>query len=209
MKKIIFFILTLFSISCSSESGNYINEDSKTYSADGVEKVYISTSSGDVVVEKWNSNNIEIKTIKRSYFQMNLNEVDTKISKGKKFKIESEYKNEINKINTYIKYKIYIPENIEVEIKTDTGDIDVMNVTFIDEITTNSGDIDVDVINMKENVKIETKDGDIKAKIKEGIYKKIETNTVFGDVKLDGISRKSSGKYNIELKTNSGDIIVH
>ncbi len=228
MKNIIFLILSLFLIACSNQYGSKISQDDNNYSGSGVEKLYVSNISGDIEVDKWDSNQIRVKITKRSFLEVSLDDIDTDIHKGKTFKVEAKCNNPLSIDNVYVKYKIYVPENIEVECKNVSGDIIVGDVSYIDKLSTTSGNINVDIDNMKgdveitttsgnikadinnmtDDVKITTTSGNIQARVKDGIYKKIEASTTSGNVNIDGLSKKSTGEYEIKLKATSGNIDV-
>lgn len=210
-------------ISCDMwDEASQTERYSKTYSADGVKKLKVTNTSGDVDIRKWDQDEIEIRAIKRAFFEDDLDKVHVDCDKGTTIRVRTKYDNDW--VNAQVDYEIKVPRNVTVEITNTSGDVEVYGVTYVYEVEvtsgdikvnntdyirkveTTSGDIDVEINNMNRNVYIESTSGDIDVSIRKDIYDDINIKTTSGDVDYNGTDRHGSGEFDINIKATSGDV---
>lgn len=121
--------------------------------------------------------------------------------------------------NTHAWAVVTVPERIDVEIRTEDGDITLESIAGSAVIRTEDGDIDITKIK-GESIKIDTEDGDLEAKMLEGgtvtahsedgdmTIAKLQSNDIVigtedGDLVLDGVTGDR-----IDLRTEDGDMRV-
>ena len=101
--------------------------------------------------------------------------------------------------NVSISYEITVPVDTEVQARSGSGDLEIMEVAGPVDVTSGSGDLDLSDIG--GDVEARTGSGDITA---EGIAGSFQAQAGSGDIEVE-----QSGPGNIEISTGSGDIEIH
>jgi DUF4097 and DUF4098 domain-containing protein YvlB len=192
--------------------------------------VYLSNISGDIEIKTWNNNSVKIDALKISRASTsqrakeNADRVKIEVEKvGKTLRIETKYPKRIDRwfsgsINVSIDYRLWIPKQASMEVKTVSGDIEAEGLGGLLEINAVSGDIMVNKAD--KGVDIETVSGDLEL---EDINGDAELETVSGEIVLDRIKgsidaetvsgeielREVSMARDVEVGTVSGDITYH
>ena len=213
-------------------------------------KVYLSNVSGDIEVVAWKEAQVKIEALKTSRAgsldraKENAGEVAIEVTKtADMVRIETRYPRRRggfwggDSINVSVDYKIWVPEQAAVELKSMSGDVIVGslggkvtvgsmsgNVDLLGaagaEVDLKSGDLTVE--NITGDVHLETMSGTIKASRIKG---SIEAGVVSGDISLREVSdAQSVNAHNVsgnvtyvgkikaggryELRTHSGDVRV-
>jgi len=211
-------------------------------------KVYLSNVSGDIEVVAWKEAQVKIEALKTSRASSldrakeNAGEVAIEVTKtADTVRIETRYPRRRggfwggDSVNVSVDYKIWVPEQAAVELKSMSGDVRVGQLGGKVTVGSMSGDVDLlgaagaevdlksgdlTVENITGDVHLETMSGTIKASRIKG---SIEAGVVSGDVILRDVSEAQSvnghavsgdvtylGKIKAggryELKTHSGDV---
>lgn len=217
------FALLLASLSFSQElqkSGrHYVAEITKNFKVKPGGELHIFDVSGNVSVTVWDKSEVfitevtkmdvytedEARTVlersKSSYRQ-----VDNRIEVGGEYHRRDWIKSE---------FDINVPQKFNVDIETRSGDISVVGLTGLVELSTSGGEIvlrdidgevdaktsggDIEVINSTKRVEIRTSGGDL---MLEEIGGPLIAKTSGGDITLIG------SKDRAELRTSGGDIVL-
>jgi DUF4097 and DUF4098 domain-containing protein YvlB len=168
-------------------------EEHKTRDVSAKPEIIIYNTSGEVEVEGWSKNQVDIEAdlgggVKELVFEVSGNEVLIEV-------IGPEHGGR----NIASDLIIRVPIGSSLEIGTVSADITIENVTGRQRIDTVSGDIDT--VAFDSNLDLESVSGDIVAK---GNDKKISVraDTVSGDLEFEGLDG------DVELDTVSGDVVL-
>ena len=157
-------------------------------------EIIIYNTSGEVEVEGWSRNQVEIEAdlgsgVKELLFEVDGNEVviEVKAPHGHSRSIASDL-------------VIRVPEGSSLEISTVSADVTVQDVKGRQSIDTVSGDIDAEAY--ASDISVESVSGDIEI---QGDNKKIRirANTVSGDLDMEGLDGE------IEVESVTGDIVMN
>lgn len=192
--------------------------------------VYLSNISGDIEVKSWSENSVKIDALKVSRASTsqrakeNSDRVQIEVEKvGKTLRIETKFPKRIDRwfsgsMNVSVDYRLWIPEQASIEVKTVSGDIEAEGLGGLFEANAVSGDITVKKVD--KGMAIETVSGDLEledingdanletvsgAIILNGIKGSVDAETVSGEIEL----REVSMARDVEAKTVSGDITYH
>lgn len=161
----------------------------KTFAVNKGGKLMVKVNSGDIRIQTWDKDEVAIKII-------GLDEDENE-------RVEMSLKN--NTVNVQYTsggegdFRISVPHQFNLEMKTTAGDISVRGNLDGDAIANSSGG-DIVFNNVKGNLKLETMGGDISAGNIDG---NLNVETMGGDVFLGEIKGK-----NVKINTNGGDIKV-
>jgi hypothetical protein len=103
-----------------------------------------------------------------------------------------------------VDFNVTVPDNSNVKLQTNSGDIDVEGISGQMSLTTNSGDIHANDDAVSGNSTLTTQDGNIEM-ARDTLSGNPKINTSSGDITFGG-SIDSSGTY--QFKTNDGSIGV-
>lgn len=162
----------------------------KTYT--GLDEIEITVSSGDIILKK--ASGKEIKVELEHTFDIEYNPVMRQ--SGSKLDIDD--KNVGREYNNYsgsATWTFYIPDNIEVEFKTGSGNAEIAGLNI--EFEMNSGSGDFDMRNSKGEIEISTGSGNIEINDSEGWFR---LGTGSGDIDLEDLLAE------VNAQTGSGDI---
>ena len=205
MKKLFVVSLLVFGAPSFAEEVHLIQD------ADADSEIIIFNTAGEVEVQGWSRNQVEIEAdlgsgVKELIFEVDGNEVLIEV------KAPGHHNNNISS-----DLVIRVPENSSLEISTVSADIyveDVMGRQYIDSVSGDietaayesdldieavSGDIEVQGANEKIRVRVDTVSGDMDF---QGLDGEVEVDTVSGDVVL-----YDSRFENAEAESVNGDIV--
>lgn len=156
------------------------------------ERVRISTTSGDCIIQTGNSDEIKVDLVytvePEDSFEPDIEE------KGNSLRIRERW---YGSSSGRVTWTLTVPPVTEIEFSTASGDISVDGLQKLIEASTASGDITIE--NASGEFEISTASGDVELTDSSG---EIDISTASGDVK----STNNKGEF--ELNTASGDIRV-
>jgi hypothetical protein len=123
-------------------------------------------------------------------------------------------------------YRIEVPRGLAVDVKVDSGDIDVRGVTGAVNLdsdsgnvsghglagarvraTSDSGDVRVGLVSSPSSVEALSDSGNVDVELPRGEYA-LDTHTDSGDTSLNGIVRYDLSDHVVKAHTDSGDVTV-
>jgi DUF4097 and DUF4098 domain-containing protein YvlB len=213
MKKYLLVLATVFGAVIVAHSQQIID---RSIDVDG-QKVKMELSFGDIIsIEAWNNNTIEIQVTVdiddnkyNDYYSLDISESNGEISIDEKVDFEGIKKKTGSKnlcnFNTKINYTLKVPENLEFDLKSISGEIELLGCQGAMGINTVSGYIDYSIPEAhKANIELSTVTGDVYSNVKfdKKLPEKISLVGTNHELMLNG------GNVDVELKTVSGDIYL-
>ncbi len=177
---------------------------------DRVKKVKLDVAIGDIEIVKSNSGKTELAG------EYNPDKLDVEIlySNGNLSVIEKT-KRRNNNGNVNSKYRLQIPDGLEIKVNTGTGDIVLKDVSAESKINTgtgkilmekytgdsklNSGTGSVELINSKGEITLNSGTGDVAIKNSDG---ELAANSGTGDVEVENAGGK------ISANSGTGDVVA-
>lgn len=161
-------------------------------SFDGVDRVKIETVSGDCVVEKGEGEAVTL-TVLSAYsppesFEPQVNQ------RGSTLYLEEEIHRSNSGYSTWI---LTVPDGIEIDFETASGDLSVSEVNGSYSASTASGDIEFEV--SSGDYEFSTASGDIRMDKCKGVF---DISTASGDIRTAGCEG------DFTLSTASGDVVA-
>lgn len=238
MKKLTFFIGLLLTFNSLSAQKTV----RKNYNTNGISEVNFNFKFAEnIEVRNWNKNNIRVVA------QVNLNDntdndkfILQKDKTGGTLKIKSDYKdlfkkhkhrnlitrgNNSNKniknfgAKVLVNYTVYIPKNINVKVKSISGNIKIDELKNTVELDLVSGNINVK--KHSDNMNLKTVSGNIDIVVNNAEFKaQTITGNVYSDLKIDFSKSKkrsysskiagiiANGNAKLRLKTVSGNVLL-
>jgi DUF4097 and DUF4098 domain-containing protein YvlB len=175
----------------------------RTITLDRNGKVYLEVKSGDIAVNSWDKNEIKIIAHKNADIDINHTEENIRIV--------------VNRPQLS-HFELFIPDKAQLRVETATGKVKVREIGGFVDIRTASGDIEV--VTAKNGVKCKTVSGDIhiekitgNADLKttsgkitvEDIKGSVKADTVSGNIEIEAFSRAEE----MEIESISGNIKLH
>jgi len=205
----------------------YEEKFTKTESLAKDGKFFLSNVSGDVEVLTWKEAQVKIEALKTSKAasldkaKENAEKVTIEVTQEADLvRVETKYpKRESGfwggeSINVSVDYKIWVPDQAAVEVKTISGDVEVAPLGGKAKVLCVSGDVglhgaagaevdiksgDLTLENITGDVYLEITSGDIKAAQIKG---SIKAGVVSGDINFRDVSEAQT----VDIKTVSGDV---
>lgn len=175
----------------------------RTHALDRDGKVYLSVKSGDIVVNTWNRNEIRLIAHQNTTADINSTEGTIRITISRS---QSSH------------YEISIPDKAQLRVETASARVKARDIGGFVDIRTSSGDIevmtarngircksvsgDIRVGGITGNAELKTTSGGIRA---EGIRGSVEADTVSGKIEIDSFSRGDE----VEIESISGNIKLY
>ncbi|WP_405564597.1 DUF4097 family beta strand repeat-containing protein [Polaribacter sp. Asnod6-C07] len=233
MKSLYFFIGLLLTINNLSAQ----KKVTENASSNNINDVYVHLKfANNIIVKNWNKNEISVEATvnldnneHNDYFSLNAENT------GNTYKIRSEYgdyfkkyrsytKNDDKEISTYrhkniVNYVIYVPKNMNLKVKSISGDVEAENFVGVLNLDLISGNITVK--KHSKEMQLKTISGDIDIYVADakleaktltgGVYSNLEIN--FDKNKKTGFGSKivttiNKGTAFLKLNTISGDIYL-
>lgn len=158
----------------------------------GIDEIEISVSSGNAIFKKSTNDEISVELV----HTFDIDYDPTFRQSGSKLDIDD--KNVGNRNNSYsgsATWTFYIPDNLNVEFETGSGDAQIADLSLEFEMSSGSGDFDIR--NSKGEIEISTGSGDIEV---SGVEGELELSTGSGDIELEDVVAA------IEASTGSGSV---
>jgi len=227
MKTVLFTTTMIAAMACQAGAAEFVSEKTHEFSAGSVQKVVVSTGSGDINYEVWDQPRIEVKILQsvkakseeKAEAIFNNTEVDIEESGGV-LKVEVEHDsggfwNSILSASPDVVVTVTGPSDLDAVANTGSGDVNIRGMTGEFKLNTGSGEIygfeldgeiaastgsgDVTLSGVRGTVSANTGSGDILVKNLEG---ELKGGTGSGDITASGdISLFKAG-------TGSGDVMV-
>jgi len=202
------FTSTILLISMCFLANAQEKEIKKSFS--GVSEVSLNTASGDLTLEKGSGNSVDV-VVTHTYDD---EEYEAKMRmSGSKLIMEEKF--HARNMRGSSQWLVRVPENIEFDFNTGSGDLGITDLVIDMEGNSGSGDVDFEdvqgefkmntgsgdysITNLKGELKVNTGSGDIRVEESEG---KFRGNTGSGDIKVGSV--KGAAKMN----TGSGDVRI-
>lgn len=170
----------------------------------------------DIRIEAWTKNTIELEVTVdlednqyNDYYNLEVNEKGDKVSVVEKVDFEG-IKQKIGKskmcnFQTTINYKLKVPGNLAFELKTISGEIELIGALGEMKINSVSGFIDYSIpASHKAHIDLSTVTGEVYSNVKFDNKPSNEISPVGTKQELS----LNSGTLSVELKTVSGDIFL-
>lgn len=191
-KTTMFFILTISILAVLTAcSGEKVSEEFlESYSVKQGTTVRINNPNGDISVEGWDGEKVEIYAFKESiHGKEALDEVDIFIEVAGEMIIRTEHPTALTKVS--VNYQVKIPENV-----------------FLDIVEGSNGDIVIE--NLAGNIALTTSNGSITA---TGVYGTVSARSSNGDINISdvrglGTLQTSNGSINAELPRLRDDVDI-
>jgi hypothetical protein len=200
------FFLIIFLLSCSYSNAQEEKEVEKSFS--GISSIDLSTASGDCVIKKGSGDAVGVDVT----YSYDDKDYTPKMEKtGSRLKLEEKF--HVNNTRGYSKWVITVPDGLELEFSTGSGNLDISGIkgamdynsgsgdahveNFDGEMKLNSGSGDFHFKNVKGDVKVNSGSGDHRI---ENCELSAKANTGSGDIEVND----SKGGY--KLNTGSGDV---
>ncbi|CAM1345318.1 DUF4097 family beta strand repeat-containing protein [Tenacibaculum amylolyticum] len=230
-----FLIIGLLLLNC-----NLIAQEKvvKNHKANGIENVSVEVKfAKNIEIKNWNKNEISVEAIPNlnnnkdnKYFSLKEDKLgDTYIIKSdygdyfEKRKIEyskSKKGDCYNNYEMYVNYTIYVPKNMQLKVKSISGNVDALSYTGNLTLDLISGNITVK--KHSKNMKLKTISGDIDVAVSDAKFKaETLTGAVYSDLDIDFDKNKEkfhmgskiygtvkNGLASLDLKTISGNIFL-
>jgi DUF4097 and DUF4098 domain-containing protein YvlB len=205
----------------------YEEKFAKTEALAKTGKLYLSNVSGDIDVAVWKEAQVKIEAVKRSKAaslekaKENAAKVTIEVTKdGDLVRVETKYPKQEggfwggDKINVSVDYKVWVPDQAAVEIKSVSGDVGVAALGGKAKIDSVSGDVTLggaagaEIKIVSGDLKIGSIAGDVFIKAVSGdievtkIKGSVEADAVSGDIDLLDVADAQT----VDIKTVSGDV---
>lgn len=185
LKTTLFTLLFLFAVTAA-----YAQETvEKSYT--GIKSIRLTTASGNGTIKK--SNTQEVKVHLRYTYDEDVYEPSFE-QKGDRLYIDEDFKRS-RWTRGYSEWTLEVPDGIELDFKTGSGNIEVMGVNIEIRSSTGSGNIEIEEVTGE--VRANTGSGNITFSQIEG---RLDANTGSGSIRLDRT------KGDADLNTGSGNI---
>ena len=159
----------------------------------GIKSIRLTTSSGNGTIKKSSSNEVKV-TVEYTYDKEDYRPEFEQ--SGDRLYIEEDFSRS-RWTKGYSKWTLEIPDGLDLDFKTGSGNIDVMNVDVNLNSNTGSGNITVDKV--AGDVRANTGSGNISV---SGVNGRMDANTGSGSIRLDNVKLTDGARFN----TGSGNI---
>ena len=240
MKRLTFFIGLLLTFS-NLAAQKKVTENTK---ASGIDEVYVRVKFAEkIIVKNWDKNEVSVTAEvnlndnkDNDFFKLKADKIGgtytIKSDYGKFFKRHKKgftithngegcngYNHCTNHNQVKVNYTIYVPKNMELKVKSISGDVDALKYKGLLTLDLISGNITVKKHSNEMNLK--TISGDIDVVISDAKFRaETLTGTVYSDLDIDFSKKKKhsygnkingtvkKGTASLKLKTISGDIFL-
>lgn len=207
--KLAFIVLIAVAFQASAWSKKYQEEFHKTYPLTATGRVQLDNINGDVRIQVWDRNEVQVDAIKYASSQEALEDIEIVInSESNEIQIKTDYPDSKwfgNNDNTSVDYTISIPRNAEVddinlvngnlEIKsaggavtasTVNGTLTAQDLSGETKLSTVNGTMDVAYTQLNASkISLSSVNGTLQLKLPSNADAKIEASTVNGGISND------------------------
>jgi DUF4097 and DUF4098 domain-containing protein YvlB len=177
------------------------SEFHETYTVDLSIELSVMNVNGDVLIETWDKDHVEVHAIKRTHCdEKELAKVDIEVSIHDFMEVRTRCHEKNAKVA--VDYSIRVPRQLVVkEAYTSNGDIVLKGTKGDAKVVTSNGEIDLEDI--VGNVRVQTSNGDIEIK---GTTAIVEANTSNGSIHVEIRSIPAAGT---EIASSNGSIVLY
>ena len=176
-------------------------EFQETYEVSPGTRLKVHNVNGDIELEKWNKDYVEVHAVKRTNRDRDeLAKVRVEVVTGAVMEIRTEYLE--RDVHVSVNYSIRIPGGVVVEeLSTSNGDLRVRGTTGDAELTTSNGDIEAQ--DVEGILRLQSSNGDLEIEGVAGIY---EAKTSNGSIRVEIRDLPDGGS---EITTSNGSIDIY
>jgi DUF4097 and DUF4098 domain-containing protein YvlB len=173
----------------------------ETYEVSPGTKLQVVNINGDVELEEWDKNEVEVHAIKKTnHGRDELAKVRVEVVTGDVIEIRTTYLERNPRVS--VDYHIKVHQGVVIQkVSTSNGDIELDGITGDPEVRTSNGDIKLK--DVAGTVQVHTSNGDIEIRGRTAIR---NANTSNGDVDVDIYLLPEHGT---EIATSNGSIDLH
>jgi hypothetical protein len=125
-----------------------------------------------------------------------------------------------------VRYRVVVPDNVPVEIRTNTGTVRFSGYRgsgtvrtrtgairvegfcgFSLQARSDSGDIDADAACAPQQLVVRSTSGDVRAVVPEGRYR-VDADSSAGTAEVRGLQPVQTGPYSVDASSSTGDVTV-
>jgi len=235
-----FMLLVLLFVNCTIIYGSNVCKKSlaqtmtQTMPFKPEDALFVETRNGGIKIESWEKDSIKIEAKKKAWADTE-EEAKEKVEKTdlQIRKVKNGIRIEPPGVSNFsISYRIWIPKNVELELKTMNGGIEIKNIrgkikaktmngsVFLFSVygnvnaKTNNGSIkyDVDTFIESTDISLETNNGSINAFIPENrelsIYAKTRNGKLNSDFPIYIQKEQLKREIKLKLETGNGSIVI-
>ncbi len=183
--------LSLFTIACLMISFSALAQEKIEKSFSGIKSIRLTTASGNGTIKKGSSNEVKV-TLEYTYDEEDYTPEFEQ--SGSRLYIKEEFRRS-RYTRGYSEWTLEIPDGLELDFKTGSGNIEIEGLTI--EVQASSGSGNIDMIDIVGDSRANTGSGNIEFDNVEGI---LDANTGSGSIRINDI------KGDTDLNTGSGNI---
>ena len=175
-------------------------EFQQTYDVDAGTELKVENINGDITVEAWNNDDVEVYAEKVTQLgQSELDKVSIEVTTGNVMTVKTAYTGQIPDVT--VNYRIRVPSDVTVKhLKTVNGDISLEGTNGDTTLVNTNGDISVK--DADGSIKATTTNGDVIIDDVTGI-RGVQTTTGKIEVEIPSLSS------NVQIKTTNGAITAY
>jgi hypothetical protein len=173
----------------------------QAFTVSGIPTIVINDPNGDIHVQQGTTNTVNIQTDRRAGFfdnpkniQVNItpsgNTINVTVNTGSGFLSDRS-----------VEFTVTVPQNVDLQLQADSGDISVDNVQGLANLSTTSGDIEASNDVFSAASSLQSNSGDVNTR-QDTFSDSTAINTTSGDINLDHDALQGNEQFN----TTSGDI---
>jgi len=180
-------------------------EFQQSYDVDAGTVLTVDNQNGNIIVEAWNNDDVEVYAEKVTQFgQSELDKDSIEVTTGNEMTVKTTYTNLFwffSPPRVTVNYRIKVPADVSVErLETTNGEISLEGTTGDATLISSNGNINVKDVD--GSVDAETTNGNIKIEDVTGVTG-VETSNGIITVEIPSLSS------NVEIKTTNGAITVY
>lgn len=183
--------ISLFIVICLMISFSSVSQEKVEKSFSGIKSIRLTTASGNGTIKKGYSDEVKVTL----HYTYNKEDYTPEFEQsGSRLYIKEDFRRS-RYTRGYSEWTLEIPDGLELEFKTGSGNIEIEGLTI--DIQANSGSGNIDVFDVTGETRANTGSGNIEFDNVEGVLK---ANTGSGSIRVHDI------KGDIDLNTGSGNV---
>jgi putative adhesin len=187
-----------------------------------VQKLVVAADAGDVKVVATDADRV---TVKRTTHWVTSEPKPTKTVSGGVLRLADDCDGWTT-FRCETSYRVEVPRGLAVDVKADSGDVDVRGVTGAVDLSSDSGDVSghgltgarlraasdsgdvrLGLVSAPSSVEALSDSGDVDVELPRGEYA-LDTHTDSGDTSVHGIVRYDRADHAVKARSDSGDVTV-
>jgi hypothetical protein len=167
-----------------------------------VQKLVVAADAGDVKVLATDADRV---TVRRTTHWVTSEPKPTRSTSGGVLRLGDDCHG-FTLLRCETSYRIEVPRSLGVDVKVDSGDIDVRGVTGAVNLSSDSGDVSGNDL-AGTRVRATSDSGDVDLELPRGEYA-LDAHTDSGDTSVHGIVRNDRAPHAVTARSDSGDVTV-